>query len=99
MAAVVGGADHSFKGAVELFPQKGGWHFVRVPETITADFEHFADRGVIAVRAQVGQTSWDTSLLPMGDGTHFIALGKSVREKEELDVGDKIAVSITPRTR
>jgi hypothetical protein len=65
---------------VELFPQEGGWHFVRVPTLISDELDHLANRGLIAVRATVGDTTWDTSLLPMGDGTTFIALNARVRK-------------------
>ena len=77
---------------VEIFPQKGGWHFIRVPKSITKKLNHKADRGVIAIQAAVGNTSWNTSLLPKGDGTHFIALNATVRKKENINLGDKIEV-------
>jgi hypothetical protein len=86
-------------GQVELFPQDGGWHFVRVPTWISDELEHLADRGLIAVRATVGDTTWDTSLLPMGDGTTFIALNARVRKKNTLATGDSVTVAFTPRDR
>jgi hypothetical protein len=39
---------------VEIFPQKGGWHFIRVPKSMTTKLAHKADRGVIAINATVG---------------------------------------------
>ncbi len=86
-------------GQVELFPQDGGWHFVRVPTRISDELEHLADRGLIAVRATVGDTTWDTSLLPMGDGTTFIALNARVRERNSLATGDSVTVTFTTRDR
>lgn len=79
-------------GKVELFPQKGGWHFIRVPKPMTVKLAHKADRGVIAISATVGKSTWDTSLLPMGDGTHFIALNAKVRKNEKIDIEDKIEI-------
>jgi hypothetical protein len=61
--------------------------------------EHLADRGLIAIAATVGRTSWLTSLLPMGDGTHFIALPAKVRSKEKLLLGDMLDVSFQIRQR
>lgn len=78
---------------VEIFPQKGGWYFIRIPKSITRKLADKADRGLIAVNATIGKTSWDTSLLPMGDGTHFIALNAKVRKKENVDLGNKIKVA------
>lgn len=77
---------------VELFPQKGGWHFIRIPKAMTKPLAHKADRGVIAVKATVGKTSWDTSLLPMGDDTHFIALNAKVRKNENIKLGNEIEI-------
>jgi hypothetical protein len=42
--------------------------------------------------SQVGDSIWDTSLLPMGDGTHFIALNAKVRKAEGVEVGKSIKV-------
>lgn len=86
-------------GQVELFPQVGGWYFVRVPTQISDELGHLADRGLIAVRATVGDTIWDTSLLPMGDGTTFIALNARVRKRNTLGPGDSVTVTFTPRGR
>jgi len=88
---------YSTSGKVEIFPQKGGWVFIRIPKTITTKLLHRADRGLIPIKATVGLTSWDTSLLPMGDGTHFIALNAKVRKKENIEVNKTISISFTLR--
>ncbi|WP_406658050.1 DUF1905 domain-containing protein [Methanolobus sp. ZRKC2] len=85
------------KGEVEIFPQKGGWVYVRVPVSITEQLLYRAQRGLIPIRATVGNTSWDTSLMPMGDGTHFIALNAKVRKKEDIEVGNDITVTFQLR--
>ncbi|PID30666.1 hypothetical protein CR983_02425 [Candidatus Saccharibacteria bacterium] len=51
----------------------------------------------MAVRATVGSSTWDTSLLPMGDGTQFIPLPASVRCKEKIVLDSTIKVVFTPR--
>jgi hypothetical protein len=78
------------KAIVELFPQKGGWHYVRVPEQYTRMSKEMAERGLVPITARVGNTEWETSLLPMGDGTHFIALNAKVRKAEKIVKGDEI---------
>lgn len=88
---------YRFGGVVELFPQQGGWHYVRVPFDLTDELGHLADRAVIAVHARLGTIEWDTSLLPMGDGSHFIALKKRVREQIGIEEGDRVEVVIGPR--
>jgi len=87
------GMSYSFVAKVELFEREKGWHYVSVPTELSKPLEHLADRGLIAVTSTVGNTSWPTSLLPMGDGTHFIALPARVRSKEKLALGEEVEVS------
>lgn len=91
--------EYEFKSYVELFPQDNGWYYVKVPTKLSKPLEVLADRGLIAVQATTGTSSWPTSLLPMGDGTHFIALSAKVRKKENIALGDKIKISFTVRER
>ena len=89
----------SFTAKVELFDRVNGWHYVAVATALSAPLEYLADRGLIAVTAKVGNTSWQTSLLPMGDGTHFIALPAKVRLKEHLVRGAETTIYFAIRTR
>jgi hypothetical protein len=84
-------------GKVEIFPQKGGWVYIRIPFTITKGLLHRADRGLIPIKATVGESSWNTSLLPKGDGTHFIALNAKIRKKEGIKVGNYLSISFETR--
>lgn len=88
---------YTVRGVVQLFPQKGGWYYVAVPQKYSDELAHLAERGLVAVRATVGEISWDTSLLPMGDGTQFIALPAKVRQTNGLVVGGSVTVSFMPR--
>ena len=67
--------------------------YVSVPVSITEKLVHKAQRGLIPVRVTAGNTSWDTSLMPMGDGTHFIPLSAKVRKKEGIELGVNVTVS------
>lgn len=88
-----------FTAKVELFEREKGWHYVSVPTDLSKPLEFLADRGLIAVNAKIGSSIWPTSLLPMGDGTHFIALPAKVRKKEKLIIGAEATVSFETRTR
>jgi hypothetical protein len=66
---------------------------------MTEELSGFADRGVIAITASVGSVSWATSLLPMGDGSHFIALNANVRQTNDLEVGDPAEAEFVVRSR
>lgn len=92
---------HKFaaRGEIELFPGKGGWHYVRVPKKITKETKDLADRGLVAITATLGGSTWETSLLPMGDGSHFIAINAKVREREGVGLGDNVRVTFELRDR
>lgn len=82
---------------IEIFDRPGGWHYIAVPVEFSLELEELADRGLIPIRATIGDSDWDTSLLPMGDGTHFVALNAKVRFAEGLDVGEDVTLSFVPR--
>lgn len=91
--------ESTFKTQVCLFERDKGWHYVSVPSELSKPLECLADRGLIAITAKAGTSSWPTSMLPMGDGTHFIALPAKVRQKEKLTLGTMIEISFEVRTR
>lgn len=91
---------NKFIAKIERFEMQGGWHYVPVPMEISKPLEYFAIHfGFIAITAKVGNSIWPTSLLPKGDGTHFIALPAKVRSKEKLSLGDEIEISFETRVR
>jgi len=90
---------YAFRGTVELFEREKGWHYVAVPTEFSIPLEYLADRGLIAVTARIGNSSWPTSLLPMGDGTHFLALPAKVRAKEKLSIGMAVEISFETRPK
>ncbi len=91
--------DNHFSAAVSIFERDKGWYYVPVPTLLSMPLEHLADRGLIAVTAKIGSSNWPTSLLPMGDGTYFLALPAKVRTKEKIMLGDTIDVSFEVRVR
>ena len=90
---------NTFTAKVKIFERDKGWYYISVPTELSQPLEHLAERGLIAVKAKVGNFSWPTSLLPMGDGTHFIALPAKLRERENLSLGQKIELSFEIRNR
>ena len=89
--------EHQITGEVRLFPQEGGWYYVAVPQAISQELHYLADRGLIAIRATLGVTSWNTSLMPMGDESHFVALNAKVRKANNIGVGDRVVVRFQTR--
>ena len=48
---------NTFIAKVELFEREKGWYYVSVPMELSKPFEYLADRGLIAVIAEVGNSS------------------------------------------
>ena len=79
--------EKSFTAKIERFDMPGGWHYVAVPTALSVPLLHLALHfGFVAITAKVGHSSWETSLLPKGDGTHFIALPAKVAGKRKTVV-------------
>jgi len=92
--------ENTFIAKIERFEMPGGWHYVSVPIELSIPLEYLAIHfGYIAINAKVGNSNWPTSLLPKGDGTHFIALPAKVRVKENLSFGTMIELSFETRMR
>lgn len=86
-------------GEVQIFPLENPWVYVSVPQEYTEMFRGEADRGLVAVAVTLGGSTWDTSLMPKGDGTQFIPLSAKVRRAENIEVGDSIELTFNLRTR
>lgn len=89
-------AEGTLSGEVEIFPGDNGWHYVRVDEDLAEALHIEADRRWPRVCVTVGSTTWGTALLPLGNGTDFIALKKDVRAREGIALGDVIELYVRP---
>ncbi len=89
----------SVSGVVEIFQVEKPWVYVRVPKAHTRQTREFADRGLVPVTVTLGESSWDTSLMPMGDGTQFIPLSAKVRKAEGVAVGGRVRLHYILRKR
>lgn len=73
------------------------WHFVYVDGKEKEYIETHARKsrnGLVKIEATIGNTSWQTSLLPFKkDRSYLIALKKEVRSKEGILVGDIVKIS------
>lgn len=48
--------------------------------------------GFIPITASLGSSTWETSLLPTGDKSYFIALKANVRKKEKVSLGNTVTL-------
>ena len=76
----------------------GTWCYAHLPKEVRQALKHLEVRGTIPVEATIGQTSWAASLLPWADGSAQIVINKRIRDKEQLELGDTLAITVRQRT-
>lgn len=88
---------HKIVGKLQKFNRKNGWYYVAVPQKFSKKYFSKADRGLVAISATVGEIHWETSMLPMGDGTHFVPISQKIRNKYGYEIGDRVEVYFETR--
>ncbi|MGQ0678740.1 MAG: DUF1905 domain-containing protein [Actinomycetota bacterium] len=89
---------YSVTGELEIFEDaQSPWRYLKVPEHFADITAHLKVRGRVSITATLGGTTWETSLLSGGDGSHFIAVNAGVRKAEDVGLGDWVSVSFTLR--
>src|SRR5262245_31898408 len=90
----------TFSAAIWIYPGKGGWHFVTLPQSIAARVRFLASPGGRGwssqpVSATVGNTRWRTSIFPdTTSGSFLLPLKSDVRKREGLTAGKTIEVTL-----
>lgn len=87
-----------FSGEIFFWRGPAPWFFITVPEVPSRELEATSSMvsygwGMIPVRAQIGETSWTTSLFPK-DGRYLVPVKANVRKAEQLDEGDVVDIRI-----
>lgn len=88
-----------FSGEIWFWRGPAPWHFITVPVEECRELEAAARLvsygwGMIPVKAQIGETSWTTSLFPK-DGRYIVPVKAVVRKAERVDTGDTVTVRLT----
>ena len=85
------------EGKVWRYQGESPWHFVYVPQKVSQqirDMKRAGRNGLVRIKATIGDTTWTTSLFPTKDGPYLIAIKAQVREREVIDDGDKVKISV-----
>lgn len=88
-----------FSGEIWFWRGPAPHHFITVPDEECGALEAASafvtyGWGMIPVAAQIGATEWTTSLFPK-DGGYIVPIKASVRNAEELELGDTVTVRLT----
>jgi hypothetical protein len=80
---------------VWLWPGQMSWYFITLGEQLSLKILKNGVKGMIPIEAQIGDTTWKTSLFPhkMSKG-YILCLKKDIRKKEAIFEGNKVKISI-----
>ena len=69
----------------------GTWHYVDTP--IQAEKE-FGSKGKVPICGTIDAIPFAATLIPRGNGEHYIVLDKNIREQTGIEVGDEINLKV-----
>ncbi len=76
------------------------WTFVTLPEDAADEIAAVTDTmargfGAVRVEARIGSVTWRTSIFPQSTGgSYVLPVKRSVREANDLEVGDEVPVRL-----
>ncbi|MGP8217503.1 MAG: YdeI/OmpD-associated family protein [Bacteroidia bacterium] len=85
-----------FKAKISRPEGVGTWHFANVPIDVEKEF---GKKGQVKVKASVNGKVFYNSLMPHGNGKHYIVLGEQIRTQAGVKVGDTINMTIEADNR
>jgi hypothetical protein len=92
-------AIFEFSAALWEYGGENTWVFVTLPSESADEIAELVPRrpgfGSVKVHAQIGETEWATSLFPDKSlGSYVLPIKRSVRDREQLAIGDVADVTI-----
>jgi hypothetical protein len=92
--------QYTFDGELWLYPGTGAWVFITLPFDFAREIKLISGLprrgfGSIRVTAQIGASSWNTSIFPDSkSNSYMLPVKKEIREKNNLASGDKAKIII-----
>ena len=90
--------DFTFTAPLWLWTGKGAWHFITVPEDISAQIKAMTERrgfGSVRVTAGIGGHGWKTSVFPDSkSGCYFLPVKGEVRKNTRIVAGECVTVRL-----
>lgn len=69
----------------------GTWTYLNIPREISSIF---GSKGQVKVKGTINSYSFRSTALPMGDGSHYLVVGKDIRDQIKKGVGDLVFVTL-----
>ena len=84
-------SDYSFE-AILIRPEGvGTWTYLNIPKEVS---ETFGSKGQVKVKGMINGYTIQSTALPHGDGTHYLVVGKGIRDQIHAAQGDSVEVTL-----
>ncbi len=87
----MGESDHRFRGKLVRPEGTGTWTYVEVPAKVS---DAFGARGRVPVAGTIAGIEFRGSMMPSGEGRHFVVVPKPIREAAGVTTGDTVEVRL-----
>ncbi len=84
-------AKKTFKAKLERPEGIGTWTYLTVPFNAAKEYD---GQGQIQVKGTINRAPYRSTLLPHGDGKHFLVVKKDIRDKIGATAGDSVNVTM-----
>lgn len=69
----------------------GTWTYLNIPTEISSTF---GAKGQVRLKGTINGQPFRSTALPSGDGSHYLVVGKEIRDKIHAHQGDKVQVTL-----
>ena len=85
---------HMFSSTLVRPEGTGTWTYAPIPSSVTKALATAGRKGRIPVKAEVDGVALAGSLMPDGDGGHYLVVKKEARDKAGKNAGDKVMIEL-----
>jgi hypothetical protein len=83
--------DFSFESVLIRPEGVGTWTYLNIPRDVSSTF---GSKGQVKVKGKVDGCPFRSTALPMGDGSHYLVVGKDLRDQIKKLAGDSVKVTL-----
>jgi hypothetical protein len=82
---------HSYEAMLVRPEGVGTWTYFNIPQDVSIAF---GSKTQVRVKGTINGYPFQSTALPKGDGTHYLVVGKSIRDQLQVTHGDIVTVNI-----